>query len=52
MRAASSRRAAAPARIELFALRSLPEIKPGDDLGGLIHSAVRREELELLAGDV
>jgi coenzyme F420-0:L-glutamate ligase / coenzyme F420-1:gamma-L-glutamate ligase len=52
MRAARSHRVAPSARIELFAIRALPEIKPGDDLGDLIVSAMRREKLELSAGNV
>lgn len=38
--------------IELFGLRTLPEVKPGDDLAGLISSALRRENRELRSGDV
>jgi coenzyme F420-0:L-glutamate ligase / coenzyme F420-1:gamma-L-glutamate ligase len=52
MKAARSRQAATSGRIKLFALRSLPEINPGGDLGGLIAGALRREKLELSAGDV
>jgi len=38
--------------IELFGLRTLPEVKPGDDLAGLISDALRRENRELRSGDV
>jgi coenzyme F420-0:L-glutamate ligase / coenzyme F420-1:gamma-L-glutamate ligase len=38
--------------IELFGLRTLPEVKPGDDLAGLISDALHRENRELRSGDV
>src|SRR5271154_3181811 len=38
--------------IELFGLRTLPEVRPGDDLAGLISDALRRENRELRSGDV
>ena len=46
------RRREATSRIELFGLRTLPEVKPGDDLAALIADALRREGLELRSGDV
>ncbi len=52
MSGARLRRREASSRIELFGLRSLPEITPGDDLAALIADAPRREELELRTGDI
>lgn len=52
MSRARLRRREASSRIELFGLRTLPEVKPGDDLADLISAALRREELELRSGDV
>jgi len=52
MSGARLRRREASSRIELFGIRSLPEITPGDDLAGLIAGALRREGLELRSGDV
>lgn len=39
-------------RIELLALRSLPEVRAGDDLARLVVEAARREYLEIANGDV
>lgn len=52
MSVAHSRHLEESGRIELIALRSLPEVKPGDDLARLIASALRREKLDLRSGDV
>ncbi len=52
MSGARLRRREASSRIELFGLRSLPEITPGDDLAALIADAPRREGLELRTGDI
>ena len=52
MSGARLRRREATSRIELFGIRSLPEVKPGDDLAVLIANALRREGLELRSGDV
>lgn len=48
----SSRRRQDSGRIELIGIRSLPEVKPGDDLAELLSDALRREGLELRRGDV
>jgi len=52
MSGARLRRREASSRIELFGLRSLPEITPGDDLAALIADAPSREGLELRTGDI
>lgn len=39
-------------RVELLALRSLPEVQPGDDLARLVVEAAAREYLEIRDGDV
>jgi coenzyme F420-0:L-glutamate ligase/coenzyme F420-1:gamma-L-glutamate ligase len=39
-------------RLEIVGLRSLPEVRPGDDLGGLIRRAARRERRRLDAATV
>ena len=41
-----------PHRIELFGLRSIPEIRPGADLARLVWDAARRENVGIRAGDV
>ena len=38
--------------VQIFALRGLPEIRPGDDLATLIADAVRTQGLPILGGDV
>jgi coenzyme F420-0:L-glutamate ligase / coenzyme F420-1:gamma-L-glutamate ligase len=38
--------------LSLFALPSIPEIHPGDDLGAIIAEQLRREGIELQDGDV
>lgn len=38
--------------MEVIALKDLPKIKPGDDLGGLIVEALKRQGLSLADGDV
>ena len=38
--------------IQLIAIRDLPEIEPGDDLGLLIYAAVSEAGIKLLSGDV
>ncbi len=38
--------------IRIIGLRTLPEVKQGDDLAGLIIAAAQREEIGLLDGDV
>ena len=52
MSRARLRRREMAGRIELFGLRSLPEVKPGDDIADLISVALRSEGLELQSGDV
>ena len=52
MSSARLRRRERAGRIELFGLRSLPEVKPGDDIADLIAAALRREGFELQSGDV
>lgn len=39
-------------QIALFALRDIPEIKPGDDLAEIISASIEREGLRLENGDV
>lgn len=39
-------------RIEILALRSLPEVRPGDDLARLVVDAAGREFLKILDNDV
>jgi coenzyme F420-0:L-glutamate ligase/coenzyme F420-1:gamma-L-glutamate ligase len=39
-------------RIELIGLRTIPEVKPGDDVAHLVWSAARREGAGIEAGDV
>lgn len=41
-----------PQELSILPLRSLPEVRPGDDLAGHILGAVAREEVGLLTGDV
>jgi len=43
---------AAPSKLELFGLRSLPEVFPRDDLALLVSDAALREGLEIHAGDL
>ncbi|HYL10277.1 MAG TPA: coenzyme F420-0:L-glutamate ligase [Candidatus Acidoferrales bacterium] len=43
---------ATASKLELFGLRSLPEVRPGDDLARLVADAARREGLEICSGDV
>lgn len=38
--------------IEVLGLRSLPEVKPGDDLAHLVETAADREGVTLVTGDV
>ncbi len=52
MSASRSGRPAHSARIELLGIRSLPEVKPGNDLARLISDALRREDLPLRDGDI
>lgn len=52
MSAARSRQRGRLSRVEIFGLRSVPEVKPGDDLARLISDALRREELALQSGDL
>ncbi len=52
MSAARSRRSADAGEIEIIGIRTLPEVKPGDDLAGLIAAALRRENRELRSGDI
>ena len=40
------------ANIEVIPVTGIPEVKPGDDLGGLISSAMRKNRLRLKDGDV
>jgi coenzyme F420-0:L-glutamate ligase/coenzyme F420-1:gamma-L-glutamate ligase len=41
-----------PAKMEIIGLRTLPEIKPGDDLPRLVAEAAAREGFPLRSGDV
>lgn len=41
-----------PSKLELFGLRSLPEVRPGDDLARLVTDAARREGVDICTGDV
>jgi coenzyme F420-0:L-glutamate ligase/coenzyme F420-1:gamma-L-glutamate ligase len=43
---------ATSSKLELFGLRSLPEVRPGDDLARLVADAASREGLEICMGDV
>jgi coenzyme F420-0:L-glutamate ligase/coenzyme F420-1:gamma-L-glutamate ligase len=43
---------ATASKLELFGLRSLPEVRPGDDLARLVADAARREGPEICADDV
>jgi coenzyme F420-0:L-glutamate ligase / coenzyme F420-1:gamma-L-glutamate ligase len=52
MSAARSSRRADSSEIELFGLRTLPEMTPGDDLARLISDSLHRENRELRSGDV
>jgi coenzyme F420-0:L-glutamate ligase/coenzyme F420-1:gamma-L-glutamate ligase len=38
--------------LRIFPLRTIPEVRPGDDLAGFIADAARGEDRELEAGDV
>ncbi|GAB5452072.1 MAG: coenzyme F420-0:L-glutamate ligase [Halioglobus sp.] len=44
--------AGTPGKLELIALRGLPPVEPGDDLGVLIIEALQADHLELQQGDV
>lgn len=51
--AVGSRRAALePHRVDLFGLRSIPEIRPGADLARIVWAAAQRENVGIHAGDV
>lgn len=39
-------------RLEIIGLRSLPEVRPGDDLAQLAAQALKKEKVELHRGDV
>ena len=39
-------------RLEIIGLRSLPEVRPGDDLAQLAAQALKKEKVELRRGDV
>ena len=52
MSAARSRRRTVAGEIAIIGLRTLPEVKPGDDLAVLISAALRRENRELRSGDI
>jgi coenzyme F420-0:L-glutamate ligase/coenzyme F420-1:gamma-L-glutamate ligase len=47
-----SRRRGAEPRIQIFALRGIPEVQPGDDLTRLALEAARRDGVTLERGDV
>lgn len=40
------------ARLELFGVVGLPEIRAGDDLGAMVHDAARADGVELADGDI
>jgi coenzyme F420-0:L-glutamate ligase/coenzyme F420-1:gamma-L-glutamate ligase len=42
----------APARIEIIPLRSLPEVRRGDDVASLVVEAASREQISLQSGDI
>ena len=44
--------AAGAVSMQLFALDGIPLVKPGDDLAGLIQTALKASELSLQTGDV
>jgi coenzyme F420-0:L-glutamate ligase/coenzyme F420-1:gamma-L-glutamate ligase len=50
--ARGSRRRGAEPRIQIFALRGIPEIQPGDDLARLALEAAQRDGVTLERGDV
>ena len=52
MNRAKTRGKSAARSIEIIGLHSLPEIRPGDDLCGLVIRAAQREEAGIAAGDV
>jgi coenzyme F420-0:L-glutamate ligase/coenzyme F420-1:gamma-L-glutamate ligase len=52
MSGARSRRRTDSGQIEIIGLRSLPEVRPGDNLAALIGAALRREGFVLRSGDV
>ena len=52
LRAAGYRYAPPPPRVELVGIRGLPEIAPGDDLGGLVVARAAAQGTPLEAGDV
>ena len=43
---------APPTQVSLVAIRSIPEIMPGDDLGEIIYAGLVGEGLDLQDGDV
>lgn len=47
-----SERARGFSRIEILALRSIPQVRAGDDLARLVGDAAEREHLRILDGDV
>ena len=52
LRAAGYRYAPPPPRVELVGIRGLPEIAPGDDLGGLVVARAAAQGTPLEAGDL
>lgn len=48
----TSMRRRRPGRIEIIGLRTLPEIRTGDDLVSEVREAARRESVEIIHGDV
>jgi len=53
MKRSKARRAAArPKRVELIGLKSLPEVKSGDEVARLVWEAAKREGCGIEAGDV
>jgi len=52
LRAADAGGAPAAARLEVLGVRGLPEIRPGDDLAGLLVAAAAAQGAQLAAGDI